>query len=165
MLRLPLPGRLAQLGERRLDKAEVTGSSPVSPTSRKSGLCWAFVVLGPDPSYHEATTSRAGCTKRKRGPRPADVGSGGSDHAERAKALIKAGASLVVVTRGIKGAQAWHSEADAELSVFAPAEVAQVAQSARAALGDPAFDELRAEVAALNPSAAIRSALEVGIAD
>ena len=27
-----LPGRLAQLGERRLDKAEVTGSSPVSPT-------------------------------------------------------------------------------------------------------------------------------------
>jgi hypothetical protein len=26
------PGRLAQLGERRLDKAEVTGSSPVSPT-------------------------------------------------------------------------------------------------------------------------------------
>ena len=27
------PGRLAQLGERRLDKAEVTGSSPVSPTS------------------------------------------------------------------------------------------------------------------------------------
>ena len=28
---LPIPGRLAQLGERRLDKAEVTGSSPVSP--------------------------------------------------------------------------------------------------------------------------------------
>src|SRR4051794_40421693 len=28
------PGRLAQLGERRLDKAEVTGSSPVSPTER-----------------------------------------------------------------------------------------------------------------------------------
>ena len=27
----PIPGRLAQLGERRLDKAEVTGSSPVSP--------------------------------------------------------------------------------------------------------------------------------------
>ena len=32
LLGLPLPGRLAQLGERRLDKAEVTGSSPVSPT-------------------------------------------------------------------------------------------------------------------------------------
>src|SRR5947209_6671095 len=31
-LSCPLPGRLAQLGERRLDKAEVTGSSPVSPT-------------------------------------------------------------------------------------------------------------------------------------
>lgn len=34
-----LPGRLAQLGERRLDKAEVTGSSPVSPTRLKSLLC------------------------------------------------------------------------------------------------------------------------------
>src|SRR3954470_18158027 len=32
----PLPGRLAQLGERRLDKAEVTGSSPVSPTADRS---------------------------------------------------------------------------------------------------------------------------------
>jgi fructokinase len=38
---------------------------------------------------------------------------GGSDHAKTAKALIKAGASLVVVTRGIKGAQAWHKEAGA----------------------------------------------------
>src|SRR5258707_1209778 len=36
---------------------------------------------------------------------------GGSDHAERAKSLTKAGASLVVVTRGIKGARAWHREA------------------------------------------------------
>src|SRR5258705_5005992 len=33
---------------------------------------------------------------------------GGSDCGERAKSLIAAGASLVVVTRGIKGAQAWH---------------------------------------------------------
>ncbi len=31
LIRWPFPGRLAQLGERRLDKAEVTGSSPVSP--------------------------------------------------------------------------------------------------------------------------------------
>src|SRR5439155_21662112 len=38
---------------------------------------------------------------------------GGSDHAGRAKSLIKAGASLVVVTRGINGAQAWHKEAGA----------------------------------------------------
>ncbi len=30
-----IPGRLAQLGERRLDKAEVTGSSPVSPITKK----------------------------------------------------------------------------------------------------------------------------------
>jgi fructokinase len=44
---------------------------------------------------------------------------GGSDHAERAKSLIKAGASLVVVTRGIKGAQAWHQEAGA-VEVQAP---------------------------------------------
>jgi fructokinase len=33
---------------------------------------------------------------------------GGSDDADRAKSLLAAGASLVVVTRGIKGAQAWH---------------------------------------------------------
>src|SRR5213078_5418528 len=38
---------------------------------------------------------------------------GGSDHRGRAKSLIKAGASLIVVTRGIKGAQAWHGEAGA----------------------------------------------------
>ncbi len=36
---------------------------------------------------------------------------GGSDHAGRAKSLLDAGASLVVVTRGIKGAQAWHKQA------------------------------------------------------
>ncbi len=36
---------------------------------------------------------------------------GGGDYAGRAKSLIEAGASLVVVTRGIKGAQAWHQEA------------------------------------------------------
>src|SRR6266481_1635693 len=38
---------------------------------------------------------------------------GGSDHAGKATSLIKAGASLFVVTRGIKGAQAWHNEAGA----------------------------------------------------
>jgi fructokinase len=36
---------------------------------------------------------------------------GGSDHGERARSLIAAGASLVVVTRGTKGARAWHREA------------------------------------------------------
>jgi fructokinase len=36
---------------------------------------------------------------------------GVSDYAERAQSLIEAGASLVVITRGIKGAQAWHREA------------------------------------------------------
>jgi fructokinase len=37
---------------------------------------------------------------------------GGNDYAGRAKSLIEAGASLVVITRGIKGAQAWHEKAD-----------------------------------------------------
>jgi fructokinase len=36
---------------------------------------------------------------------------GASDYEERAKSLVGAGASLVVVTRGIRGAQAWHGEA------------------------------------------------------
>ena len=36
---------------------------------------------------------------------------GGSGYDERARSLIAAGASLVVVTRGINGAQAWHREA------------------------------------------------------
>ena len=44
---------------------------------------------------------------------------GGGDYAGRAKSLIAAGASLVVVTRGIKGAQAWHREAGA-VEVEAP---------------------------------------------
>jgi fructokinase len=45
---------------------------------------------------------------------------GGSDYGERAKSLIAAGASLIVVTRGIKGAQAWHREAG-QVEVQAPA--------------------------------------------
>jgi fructokinase len=36
---------------------------------------------------------------------------GGTDYAGRAKSILEAGASLVVVTRGIKGAQAWHRQA------------------------------------------------------
>jgi len=36
---------------------------------------------------------------------------GGNDYAGRAKSLMATGASLVVVTRGIKGAQAWHGRA------------------------------------------------------
>jgi fructokinase len=44
---------------------------------------------------------------------------GGSDYAGRAKSLLGAGASLVVVTRGIKGAQAWHREVGA-VEVQAP---------------------------------------------
>src|SRR5713101_6014079 len=45
---------------------------------------------------------------------------GGSDCGERAKSLIADGASLVVVTRGIKGAQAWHRQAGL-VEVQAPA--------------------------------------------
>src|ERR1700687_3106656 len=44
---------------------------------------------------------------------------GGSDYAGRAKSFIEAGASLVVITRGIKGAQAWHRQAGA-VEVQAP---------------------------------------------
>src|SRR4051794_12811830 len=47
-----LPGRLAQLGERRLDKAEVTGSSPVSPTP-KTPLRRGFRVSGTNVAYGE----------------------------------------------------------------------------------------------------------------
>jgi fructokinase len=36
---------------------------------------------------------------------------GGGDYGERAKSLIAAGTNLVVVTRGIRGAQAWHRAA------------------------------------------------------
>jgi fructokinase len=45
---------------------------------------------------------------------------GGSDYAGRAKSLLAGGASLVVVTRGIRGAQAWHREAGM-IEVQAPA--------------------------------------------
>lgn len=45
---------------------------------------------------------------------------GGRDYGERVKSLIAAGTSLVVVTRGIKGAQAWHREAGL-VEVQAPA--------------------------------------------
>jgi fructokinase len=45
---------------------------------------------------------------------------GGSDYGERAKSLMAAGTSLVVVTRGIKGAQAWHRAAG-PVRVEAPA--------------------------------------------
>jgi len=44
---------------------------------------------------------------------------GASDHAGRAKSLIEAGASLVVITCGVKGAQAWCKQADA-VEVAAP---------------------------------------------
>jgi fructokinase len=44
---------------------------------------------------------------------------GGGDYEERAKALMAAGTSLVVVTHGIKGAQAWH-RATSPVKVEAP---------------------------------------------
>ncbi|HWL21739.1 MAG TPA: carbohydrate kinase [Bradyrhizobium sp.] len=45
---------------------------------------------------------------------------GGSDHAGKATSLLGAGTSLVIITRGIKGAQAWHSQAGL-VDVTAPA--------------------------------------------
>jgi fructokinase len=44
---------------------------------------------------------------------------GDADYAGRARLMLEAGASLVVVTRGIKGAQAWHPKADV-IEVDAP---------------------------------------------
>lgn len=44
---------------------------------------------------------------------------GGDDYAGTAKSMIAAGASLVVITRGIRGVQAWHREAGS-LQVEAP---------------------------------------------
>jgi fructokinase len=44
----------------------------------------------------------------------------GGDHAGKANSLLDAGTSLVVVTRGTKGAQAWHRQAGA-VDVKAPA--------------------------------------------
>jgi fructokinase len=45
---------------------------------------------------------------------------GGSDHAGKATSLLGAGTSLVVITRGTKGAQAWHNQAGL-VDVTAPA--------------------------------------------
>jgi fructokinase len=45
---------------------------------------------------------------------------GGNDYAEKATSLLAAGAGLVVVTRGVRGAQAWHREAGT-IEVAAPA--------------------------------------------
>jgi fructokinase len=44
---------------------------------------------------------------------------GGSDYAAKAEALLSAGTSLFVVTRGVRGAQAWHGHAGA-IDVEAP---------------------------------------------
>lgn len=44
---------------------------------------------------------------------------GGSDHAERAEALLAAGTGLFVITRGAQGARAWHGQAGA-IEVAAP---------------------------------------------
>jgi fructokinase len=45
---------------------------------------------------------------------------GGGDHGAKARSLLAAGASLVVVTHGIKGARAWHAASGA-VQVEAPA--------------------------------------------
>ena len=45
-VRLIAPGRLAQLGERQLDKLEVTGSSPVAPIWGSPMLPKGVALLG-----------------------------------------------------------------------------------------------------------------------
>jgi fructokinase len=62
---------------------------------------------------------------------------GGSDYAGKASSLIEAGASLVVVTRGIKGAQAWHRAAgtvEVRAPVVAVADTVGAGDSFQAAL-------------------------------
>ena len=55
------PGRLAQLGERRLDKAEVTGSSPVSPIAHTfTGVTAASRRCVGDTSHHARFDEKAG---------------------------------------------------------------------------------------------------------
>ena len=56
----PFPGRLAQLGERRLDKAEVTGSSPVSPIPGEPHFMGLFRVRGGLEVPNEVPLVRAG---------------------------------------------------------------------------------------------------------
>ena len=65
------PGRLAQLGERRLDKAEVTGSSPVSPIERSAfaGLLWSVVRDQFDPAPIGAAGARLGGHSRPQSSR------------------------------------------------------------------------------------------------
>ena len=45
----PLPGRLAQLGERLLDKQEVTGSSPVPPIAGDALAALGVLARSPGP--------------------------------------------------------------------------------------------------------------------
>ena len=58
-----LPGRLAQLGERLLDKQEVTGSSPVSPIERPA-FCGPFVSVGCDRDRGHGCHRIAPCRSR-----------------------------------------------------------------------------------------------------
>src|SRR3954453_9787437 len=58
-----VPGRLAQLGERRLDKAEVTGSSPVSPIESPATAGLFSWGLRPSPS---AVDCRGACRPARR---------------------------------------------------------------------------------------------------
>ncbi len=56
-------GRLAQLGERQLDKLEVTGSSPVPPTAPTRGTTWRASVAWLHPlrqSCREVFTTEVG---------------------------------------------------------------------------------------------------------
>jgi fructokinase len=89
---------------------------------------------------------------------------GGSDYAGRAKSFIGAGAGLVVVTRGIKGALAWHKEAGA-VEVEAPAvnvvDTVGAGDSFQAALlfALRAIGRIRTEALAHTDSAELRRVL------
>ncbi len=85
---------------------------------------------------------------------------GGGDYAGKAKSLIEGGASLVVVTRGVQGAQAWHRVAGA-VEVEAPTvnvvDTIGAGDSFQAALlfafDPPRQSEVGAELSRLSPDA------------
>ena len=74
--KLDAPGRLAQLGERQLDKLEVTGSSPVAPIVPR--VCAKSRQTPPVPGNDRDSSARAttcGCQARPSSAPPCTFGS------------------------------------------------------------------------------------------
>jgi len=88
------PGRLAQLGERRLDKAEVTGSSPVSPIPESPTSTGDSAVSGVAEASvrHQLAGVDEGCRPARR---PRTAGAVGASSPARLPLLHGARASRV----------------------------------------------------------------------